>query len=591
MKRGLFTELKRRNVLRAATFYAASAWLLVQIVTQVGPVFDLPPATQRWIIVAALIGFPFAMAFSWFYEWTPQGIQLESEVSQDASIARETGKKLDRWIITVLSLAVVLLLADRFVPHREPAAVAVQTPGKSIAVLPFENLSDDKGNAYFSDGITEEILDALAKIPNLKVAARSSAFQFRSGKQDLRKAGLTLGVANILEGGVQKAGDQVRINVQLVDAQSGLQLWSQKYDRKLDNVFAVEDDISKSIATQLRVQLTGGGGQPLVSGGTNNTAAHELYLRGLPLIAARGPKLRDAAADFQQAVALDPDYAQAWAALAETQMLLPHYFLESQDTAFPAGEAAARRALALDPDTAAAHAALGMLYRIQWKWAEADSAFQRAVKLAPGDAEVADQYGQFLLAEGRLPASLAEIERAQKLDPLSGIIAVTRINVLTALHRFGDADAQTRSMIEGHPDYALGQYLAADVAVLRRDFPDAKIRFEAGAKLTGESPNIYLQLVDAVADPAKRADAVRAVLAATDDPHQRLTEPARIKWLMLLDAHDDALAALQRIEHDIMFGQDNVWQPAFDPVRGDPRFKAALTRMGLALTADTGAAP
>src|SRR5205085_6656661 len=187
---------------------------------------------------------------------------------------------------------------------RNSNAASSELPAKSIAVLPFDNLSDNKNTAYFSDGITEEILNALAQIPNLKVAARRSAFQFKGNDLDLRKIGQVLGVAHILEGSLQKAGDQVRINVQLVDVQNGLQAWSEKYDRKLDNVFEVEDEIAKAIASKLRVQLTGGAGQPLVVDSTNNPHAHELYLRGLTLLAARGPGLLEARNSFQKAVNL-----------------------------------------------------------------------------------------------------------------------------------------------------------------------------------------------------------------------------------------------------------------------------------------------
>jgi Tfp pilus assembly protein PilF len=383
---------------------------------------------------------------------------------------------------------------------------------------------------------------------------------------------------------VQKAGDEVRINVQLVDARSGYQRWSEKYDRKLTNIFAVEDDISSAIAGKLRVQLTGGGGQALVAQKTIDPRAHDFYLRGLPLIAARGPALREAVADFQQAVAIDPGYAQAWGALAEAQLLLPHYFLQSQDIAVPAGAAAARRALEIDPDVASAYVALGMHYRVQWRWQDADAAFRKALKIAPGDAEAADQYGQYLLAAGRLQDALAEIERAQKLDPLSGIIGVTRADVLTALHRYDDATVQARRVTELRPDYALGHFVAADVAIYRHDYTEAKAQLDTGAQIAGENPDLYSRLVDGIADPAKRAAAREAVVTATADARQRLTRTARIKWLMLLGDRDDALEALQGVGHELMFGQDNVWQPAFDPIRTDPRFKAVLKKMGLPYT-------
>ena len=464
-------------------------------------------------------------------------------------------------------------------------------PAKSVAVLPFVNMSGDAKNDYFSDGITEEILDALAQVPNLKVAARTSAFAFKGKAEDLRKVGEVLDVATVLEGSVQESGDEVRITAQLIDTRSGYHLWSEKYDRKLTSIFAVEDEISKAIADKLQVQLSGGGGSMLVAQKTVDPRAHDFYLRGLPLIAARGPALREAVADFQQAVAIDPDYAQAWAALAEAQLLLPHYFLEPQGTAAPAGEAAAKRALEIDPEVASAYVALGMHYRVQWKWQAADAAFRHALKIAPGDAEAADQYGQYLLAAGRLQDALAEIERARKLDPLSGIIGVTRANVLTALHRFDDAAAQARRVTELRPDYALGHFVAADVALYRHDYAEAKAQLSTGARIAGESPDVYLRLVDGIADPPKRADAREAVVTATADAHQRLTRTARIKWLMLLGDRDDALKALESVGHELMFGQDNVWQPAFDPIRDDPRFKAVLKKMGLPYVPKDAATP
>ena len=576
-------DLKRRNVLRAGVLYAGAAWALSQGIAQLGPLFNAPNWAVRGFVIVCVIGVPFWIAFAWFYEFTPQGIKRESEVAPDPSITHSTARKLDFAIIAVMAVAIVLLASGYFIHRHSPPASNAESsvPAQSIAVLPFTNLSGDPKNDYFSDGITEEILDALAQLPNLKVAARTSAFAFKGKAEDLRKVGEVLDVATVLEGSVQQSGDEVRITAQLIDTRSGYHLWSEKYDRKLTSIFAVEDEISKAIADKLKVQLAGGSGQSLVAQTAVDPRAHDFYLRGLPLVAARGPALREAVADFQQAVAIDPDYAQAWAALAEAQLLLPHYFLEPQATAAPAGEAAAHRALEIDPDAATAYVALAMHDRVLWKWTEADAAFRKALKIAPGDAESADQYGQYLLAAGRLQHALAEIDRAQKLDPLSGIIGATRTNVLTALHRFGDAQTQIGRVTSLHPDYALGHFIAADVAIYRHDYAEAKAQLNMGARQTGENPEVYSRLVGGIADAAQRAAAIRAVLAASSDTHERLTAPARIKWLMLLGDRHDALADLQRLGHEVSFGQDNVWQPAFDPVRGDPHFQAALKRMGL----------
>ncbi|WHZ20821.1 MAG: Adenylate cyclase [Rhodanobacteraceae bacterium] len=590
-------RLKQRKLVQWALAYIAAAFALIQVIDVVASRFDWPMQLERSIILALAVGFVIALVIAWYHGEKGRQRASGPELLLLALVLAIGGGVVwyfGRGAVQPIAEPTLASSAAKAPGASSVAATEIQAqpiPAKSIAVLPFVNMSGDPKNDYFSDGITEEILDALAQVPNLKVAARTSAFAFKGKTEDLRKVGEVLDVATVLEGSVQKSGDEVRITAQLIDTRSGYHLWSEKYDRKLTSVFAVEDEISKSIADKLQVQLAGGSASTLVAQKTIDPRAHDFYLHGLPLIAARGPALREAVADFQQAVAIDPDYAQAWAALAEAQLLLPHYFLEPQGTAAPAGEAAARRALAIDPDVASAYVALGMHYRVQWRWQDADAAFRKALKIAPGDAEAADQYGQYLLAAGRLQDALAEIERARKLDPLSGIIGVTRANVLTALHRYDDATVQARRVTELRPDYALGHFVAADVALYRHDYTEAKAQLDTGARIAGENPDLYSRLVDGIADPAKRAAAREAVVTATADARQRLTRTARIKWLMLLGDRDDALEALQSVGHELMFGQDNVWQPAFDPIRNDPRFKAVLKKMGLPYMPKDAAAP
>jgi TolB-like protein/Tfp pilus assembly protein PilF len=590
-------RLKQRKLVQWALAYVAFAFALLQGVDVVAQQFAWPDGLRRGITLALALGFVVVLVLAWYHGERGAQRVSSTEIVILALLLAIGGGLLWRFArVSNASGGVSVATergqdsAQRNPPSASPTSPITAIPAKSIAVLPFVNMSGDPKEDYFSDGITEEILNALAQVPALKVAARTSAFAFKGKDEDLRKVGDILGVATVLEGSVQKSGDEVRITAQLIDTRSGYHLWSEKYDRKLTNIFAVEDEISKAITDKLQVQLAGGNGSAIAQKGVD-PRAHDFYLRGLPLIAARGPGLREAVADFQQAVAIDPDYAQAWAALAEAQMLLPHYFLAPAETAFPAGEAAAKRALAIDPDTTAAYVALAMMYRVQWKWKQADATFQRALKIAPGDAEASDQYGQFLLAEGRLHEALAQIERAQRLDPLSGIIGATRTNVLTALHRYDDANKQAHDVIAGHPDYALGHFIAADVAIYRRDYPGAEEQLRAGAVLVGENPDVYVLLVNGIVNPAQRAAARHALLAATNDTRQRLSAPAKIKWLMLLGDHDEAMDALQRIGQDVIFGQDNVWQPAFDPVRNDPRFKAALKKMGLPYTPVGAAKP
>ncbi len=539
-----FAELKRRNVYKVAAAYLVVSWLLIQAASILFPTFDAPVSAMKILVVILAIGFPIALAFSWAFEITPEGLKLESEIDPNRSIAQHTGKKIVGLTIAIAALAAGLFAYQQFRPRTQPkteggapatpaseqglagtrpstAAGAMNIPEKSIAVLPFENLSADKDNAYFSDGITEEILDALAQIPNLKVAARRSAFQFKGNELDLRKVSQALGVANILEGSVQKVGDQVRINVQLVDAQKGLQAWSEKYDRKLDNVFAVEDEIAKAIATKLRVQLTGGAGQPLVGDSTNNSQAHELYLRGLTLLAARGPGLREAVDAFEEAVKLDPNYAQALGAMAQTYALFPAYGLGSMESMLPLAESAAQKALQLNPDTASAHVALGLTETFRCHWAAADQAFRRALTLAPGDAETVNQYAQFLSTVGQLEPALREIERAQQLDPLSPIIAVIRTGMLMSLRRDDAATEQLKNVLGAHPDFAPAQAVAILVYLDRKLYPQAEAALLSLAKLGDESSDAKALIARGWGDSGQRAAAVQSLETAPENADVR----------------------------------------------------------------------
>jgi adenylate cyclase len=580
-----FAELKRRNVYKVAVAYIVGGWALSEGISQVFPVFDVPNGIIRLIVILIIAGLPVAVVLAWMFEITPEGIKRTA--TADAMPASAKPKKYV-WLYVVVIGAVVsigLFFLGRYSAQNANGAAragASELPQKSIAVLPFENLSDDKNNAYFSDGVTEEILNALAQIPNLKVAARRSAFQFKGNDLDLRKIGHLLGVAHILEGSLQKAGDQVRINVQLVDVQNGLQTWSEKYDRKLDNVFAVEDEIAKAIATKLRVQLTGGAGQPLVVDSTNNPQAHELYLRGLTLLAARGPGLLQASDSFQQAVRLDANYAQAWGALALTELLLPSYQLDSFEAALPRGESAAQRALSLDPNTASAHVAVGLANTIRFRWPEADQAFRRALALAPEDAEAINQYAQFLSTVGQLEPALHEIVRAQQLDPLSPIIGVVHAGALDSLRRDGAAEAQIKKTLAAYPEFRAAQAWAAAQYIERKMYREAEAALRASGKLNGQNGDAKASLARGIADPAQRAAAVNSLETSPDNDDIRQDPILYAFYLISLGEHRRALDQLELYadKHNSAFA-GWLWNRGFDPLRNEPRFKAVLAKLAL----------
>jgi len=583
--RNLFAELKRRNVYKVAVAYIVGGWALSQGIAQVFPVFDVPNWAIRLIVLLIIIGFPVAVVLAWAFELTPEGLKRTEDVDP---IAAARAPRKHGWIYVVVigaATSVALFFLGRYTAGNSASASRTELPAKSIAVLPFENLSDDKNTAYFSDGITEEILNALAQIPNLKVAARRSAFQFKGSDLDLRKIGQILGVAHILEGSLQKAGDQVRINVQLVDVKNGLQAWSEKYDRKLDNVFAVEDEIAKAIATKLRVQLTGGAGQPLVVDSTNNPQAHELYLRGLTLLAARGPGLREARDSFQKAVDLDAGYAQAWGALAVTELLLPSYGLDSFEAALPQAELAAQRALSLDRNTASAYVAVGLANTFRCRWPEADQAFRRALVLAPGDAEAVNQYAQFLSTVGQLEPSLREIERAQQLDPLSPIIGVIHAGALAALRRDDAAEAQIKGVLAAHPEFAAARTWAATQYIDRKMYPEAEAELRSLGKLRGQNGDAKALLARGMADPAQRVAAVNSLETSPDNADIRRDPIWYAFYLLSLGERGHALDQLEicAVKRNSAFAAW-LWNRGFDPLRDEPRFKAILANLNLPYT-------
>ncbi|MGH8145505.1 MAG: tetratricopeptide repeat protein [Rhodanobacteraceae bacterium] len=594
---GFWHELKRRHVYRVAAAYAVVGWLLIQVVTQVFPIFHFTGWIDQAVVLVILIGFPIALVLAWTFDVTSHGI-VQAVAASGPAVRRPW-----RGAIAVGAVGVSIAIiagagywwwhAERS-PQSAPARVADQAntygaaiaalpiPTRSVAVLPFENLSGDPNEKYFSDGITEEILNALAQIPDLKVAGRTSAFRFNSKDDDLRKIGESLGVADVLEGSVQEAGDEVRITVQLVDARTGYQLWSEKYDRKLTNIFAIEDDISSAVAGKLRVQLTGGAGQALVAQQSIDPRAHDFYLQGLTLLAARGPGVQDAAAAFQNAVQLDPQYADAWGELAMAETQLPFYVTQPLDATLRQARSDAQHALTLDPDVASAHVALGVVHSLRWQWAKAGQSFHLALALAPNDAEAIDQYAQFLFASGQFEPALREIERAHALDPLAPVCGVYRSSILQALHRHDEAEEQIKATLASHPDFVYAYVNAMTLSIDRRRFKDAEAQARLAAKLRGYDPDIEALVIRGIADPTQRATAVRVLEASPARAVMRRDPIVHAMFLVWLDQGNRALDLLEgNLVGRTSIQTQLLWLPAFDPIRNNPRFKAVLEKMGL----------
>ena len=578
----LLAHLKQRKLVQWTLAYLAAGWVMLQALGLAVDSYDWPHQVMQVAFAAIALGFVIALVIAWYHGEKGRQRVSGAELLLIALVLAIGGGLLWRYERATPNRSAIVAARNASAAQRSPeeattAQASVAIPAKSVAVLPFVNMSGDPKNDYFSDGITEEILDALTQVPNLKVAARTSAFAFKGKAEDLRKVGEVLDVATVLEGSIQKSGDEVRITAQLIDTRSGYHLWSEKYDRKLTSIFAVEDEISKAIADKLKVQLAGGSGQSLVAQKAVDPRAHDFYLRGLTLLAVRS--VSEAVDAFQQAVAVDPDYAQAWAALAEAQALLFSYAPVSEETADTHALAAAQRALALNSGIALAYVAQGMVYTNQMRWADADRAFRRALTLAPGDAEAMNQYAQFLFAAGQLEPALTEIEGALQRDPLSGTHGAIRAELLLVLHRHNAAVKQIESTLATHPDGLLEHRMAMWIYLHLHRYPEAEQQMRMG---NPDRPEMAVLLVRGIVDPRLRVSAVKALETSPELADVRADAIVYAAFLAELGENDRALAMLEGLGTGANSTTPQIlWYPLFDPIRNTPRFKAVLKKIGL----------
>ena len=580
--RFFFSELRRRNVYRAAALYAAGGWLLVQIATQVFPFYSIPNWAVRLVIATVLVGFPIAIVLSWFYEWTPEGPKRDSAGVAGESPARRSGRKMDRWIIAMLGLAVALLLADRFVLHKD-ADIPDATAGKSIAVLPFANLSADKESEYFSDGISEELLNVLAKIPGLKVSARTSAFSFKGKDTSTAEIARQLGVGYVVEGSVRKSGDRVRITAQLIKASDGFQVWSNQFERDLKDIFAVQDEIAGLIAQALRLRLGTVSMEKLATGTTQNPAAYEAFLKGRQAwnsnLAAGD---REAVAQFLHALELDPDFALAHGALAEAYVSLANDGVEPATKVFPLARASAERALALDDRIVQAHTALAeYAFHYEWDYEKSDRYLQRALAVDPNYSIAYTRLAGHLYARNRVAEAEAANQRARELNPL-GRNLDTALGFLL-LKRYDDALRAAREEVASS-NGRVGPRAILGLVLFVAGRPDEAIKtLEAVA---AEVPDMVqaLELLGWVYGQAGQTEKARVVLqrliAISESRYVSPLAFARVAASM--NDRDLAFAQLERafeLREPLLptIGGDTL----LEPIRDDPRFRAMLKRLKL----------
>jgi TolB-like protein/cytochrome c-type biogenesis protein CcmH/NrfG len=459
-----FGELKRRNVYKIAVAYAVASWLLIQIATQVFPFFEIPNWAVRLVVLLLVLGFPVALILSWAFEITPEGIKRESEIAPEKSITRTTGRRIIGLTVVVAMLAAGLFAFQLLRSKSPPKPVllttvpsaALEAPAKSIAVLPFDNLSDDKSNAYFAEGIQDEILTRLSKIAALKVISRSSTQKYKSAPDNLREVGKQLGVANLLEGSVQKIANAVHVNVQLIRAATDEHLWAESYNRKLDDVFGVEGEVASAIADQLNAKLSGTEQKAVTDKPTQNAAAYDAYLRGLSIehdqYGYEG--YQRAAEAYAQAVQLDPKFALAWARLAVLRSFLYFNSVERNVNTPAAVKDAADRAMALAPEAGESWIAKGAhRYRVLRDFDGAVAAYKEAQRRLPNNSFVLQNLGFVQRRVGRWREAEISFRKALELDPRDvSLLSALGGEFYLYLRRFDDARGVLERALEIAPD-------------------------------------------------------------------------------------------------------------------------------------------
>jgi TolB-like protein/Tfp pilus assembly protein PilF len=485
--KGFFGELRRRNVIRTAGLYLVGAWLIVQVAGTVLPMFGAPEWLPRTIVVLLAIGFIPAVIFSWVFEITPEGLKREEDVVPGRSITPRTGRQMDRMIIVVLVLALGYFAFDKFVlaRKREAALVARAAPNesrssvineKSIAVLPFENRSRDPDNAYFADGIQDEILTRLAKIADLKVISRTSTQHYKSAPENLPEIARQLGVAHILEGSVQKSGDSVRVNVQLIKAANDTHLWADTFDRKLTDIFSVESEVAKAIADQLRVKLTGQEEQVITAKPTENVEAYEAYLRGLAYSLKPDNTAISLSAQkyLREAVRLDPKFALAWALLSYVES--SGYITASLQPTVALREEARRgaeTALTLQPALGEAVWAKGYYHYCLRDYDTAVRYFEQARQLLPNSSRIPESLAYLERRRGQWDRSESYFNEAERLDPRNVNLLAQHAISYYFLRRFPEALRKLNQVLDITPDDVDTLAVKAAIAQAEGDLPRA----------------------------------------------------------------------------------------------------------------------
>ena len=570
------SELKRRNVYKVAVAYIIAGWAVSQGIAQVFPVFDVPNWVIRLIVLFIIIGLPIALVLAWMFELTPQGIMRTEAADAMPQAARP---KKHVWIYVVVigaAISIGLFFLGRYTAgNKTAAATPNELPAKSIAVLPFVDLSPAKDQEYFCDGISEEILDALAKVEGLRVVARTSSFSFKAKNADVAEIAQKLNVQNILEGSLRREGNRIRITAQLVNAHDGFHIWSDTFERELGGVFAVQDEITRSIVDALKIKFA----VTLPPRTGQNTEAYDLYLQGLYLSNKSDEEnLRKSLNLFQRALDKDPTLSRAWVGIAKVWFWLADAYLKPLE-AYQAVESAATKALELNEKDADAHAYLSAAKRVlHWDWKTGERELQRAVEIDPNSAMAHLLFAHHRLCSGDLAGGQIELDEAKRLDPLSPLISDHQAVLFLYSDRLNGAVAAAKRTLTLDPNY---NYLEPTLARVYREqgkLEDALALYLKAQQGTHE-PNAGLAI--AYARLGRITEAQRMLQQLIDKANRGYVAGEQIACVFVaLDNHDEAFRWLNRAvdEHS---GNIIATHRELRPLYSDSRFPLLLRRMGI----------
>jgi adenylate cyclase len=577
-----FSELKRRNVYKVAVAYAVVGWLVIQVTATIVPALHLPDSLTTAVVVLTLVGFPVALVLAWAFEMTPEGMKRTENVSPDEVIPQWSKRKFAGLIIGIAVIAAGLLAFQLLRSSRSTITATADT--KSIAVLPFVNMSADKNDEYLSDGMTEELLNVLTKVKSLHVPGRSSSFAFKGKNEEdiFRKVGQELQVNTVLEGSVRKAGDKLRVTAQLVNAADGYHLWSETYDGDMKDILSFQSDVAKRVVEALQLHLGVEEERALTKKSTENPEAHRLYLLGRYHFAKfTRAGWTNAIHYYEQALQVDPNFALAYSGLADTYGWAGGQIMAGRE-AWTKQMDLARKALALDPDLAEAHLALGTALQTSFDFKGSEKELDRAVELNPNFALTYDQFGWTFACLGRFDQAIAAEKKAIELDPLNTFLNTDLGFFFYWSRRYDDATTQIRTTLELDPNNALAHQLLGWCLVWKGNVTEAKAEFQKATTLD-DLPWYVGSLGYACAVSGDRRKAEQILLELEDLTRQRYVSPAiRASVYLGLGENNKALDWLEKGYQD---RDPSLWwisgDQLYDSVRNEPRFKALLQKVDM----------